>query len=61
MPKSRAIVLLIQIAVAVVGTVLLWNSGAIPSGIAYAAAAFGLLALAALVVYALKRKRPDRQ
>lgn len=57
MQKNLAIVLTIQIAIAVVGTVLLWNSAAIPNGIAYAAAALGLLALVALVAYLFMPRR----
>jgi len=55
--NARTGVLLAQIALAVIGTVLLWKSGSLPGGVAYLAAAFGLLLLAAVAVYVLMGRR----
>lgn len=53
MDKHRKAALAAQIALAVIGTLLLWNSGALPGGMVYLAAAFGLLLLAGVAVYML--------
>jgi hypothetical protein len=53
MDKHRKAALAAQIALAVIGTLLLWNSGALPGGVAYLAAARGLLLLAGVAVYML--------